>query len=136
MPAASARLLHPSTLRFACVQSSTAQDGSMCTCGRKEKNCRRIDATLLSAQRFFIACTPQILPPVHIFESKSMCLDLPERLRPTRRQLRLAVPSRSHPTGRQHRYKRCPPPPPNNCLFTPNGSIHAALVPFLFSYLP
>jgi hypothetical protein len=126
---------HLGTLHFACVRSSTAPDGNIHTCGRRERNRCRISGTLLSVQRFLVACTPQILTPVHIYESQSMCLGVPQRLcvlvflsvRPTRRELVLLyLPVRMPPvssTGTKGTLRIY-------CLFTPNGSIDSVLVTF------
>jgi hypothetical protein len=134
-PAASARLLHPGTLHFACVRSSTAPDGNIRTYG-----CCRERGKESSPHWWYVTQCAKIfpLPVLHEFLHRSafmnlnLCVFVPQRSCPTGRELRLAVPPCSHPAGRQHRYWRYPRV---YCLFTPNGSIDSVLVTFSITCL-
>jgi hypothetical protein len=100
-------LLHPGTLHFACVRSSTAPDGNIRTYG-----CCRERGKESSPHWWYVTQCAKIfpLPVLHEFLHRSafmnlnLCVFVPQRSCPTGRELRLAVPPCSHPAGRQHRY--------------------------------
>jgi hypothetical protein len=127
-PMASGRILHPGTLRCACVKSSMAPDGSMSSCGRKQRKRRGIDGTFTQCSKIFrfLSSTDSSTSPhfcIYIYVYWSTSAFVPHRT-PALSCCPSVFASRRSAAPLQK------VPPLNNCLFTPNGSIHAALVSF------